>query len=499
VFAWLALVPLLLVALGGIVRRPPTPAKAFSLGILTGAVYFAGTVYWTSDVMRTYGDLGLPAAVGTAVLLVAYLALYPAAFSVGVAFLAGRLGVHIAAALSPLVWVASELARTHLFTGFPWVLLGYSQITVLSVAQTASLFGVFGVSALVALVNTGIVLAILGSGRWRTVGPAAVALVLAVAVVWGNVRLQGGGIEGDEDRLRVGVIQGNILQDDKWDPDQAGRILNSYFSLSRQAAAAGAEFIVWPESSLPFFFEEDPFGARLVRRLVEETGATYLIGSDQIERGQPDRYYNAAFLLSPDGRTTAVYRKMHLVPFGEYVPLKRLLFFVSPLVEAVADFSPGETPVILPVEGRPVSTAICYEVVYPGLIRRFVQEGSQLLTTITNDAWYGYSSAPHQHFWQAAMRSIEQGRYLARAANTGISGFVDPYGRVLSRTEMFEPAALVEEVRLITSRTIYSRIGDLFAYLCLAATAGALLAAARIPRPRRHGGASARHHAVKTR
>src|SRR5688572_26815344 len=168
-----------------------------------------------------------------------------------------------------------------------------------------------------------------------------------------------------------------------------------------------------------------------------------------------DRYYNAAFLVKPDGQVGAVYRKMHLVPFGEYVPLQSLLFFVGPIVEAVSAFSPGTDPVLLPVAGHTVSTAICYEVIFPSLIRRFVADGSELLTTITNDAWYGKSSAAYQHWEQASMRSIEQGRYMARAANTGISGFVDPYGRILQKSELFEPAVLIGDLRFIKTRTIY--------------------------------------------
>jgi apolipoprotein N-acyltransferase len=166
---------------------------------------------------------------------------------------------------------------------------------------------------------------------------------------------------------------------------------------------------------------------------------------------------------------------MHLVPFGEYVPLKRLLFFVGPLVESVSDFSFGADPVTVPVVGRPVSVAICYEVIYSSLIRRFVLNGSQLLTTITNDAWYGRSSAAYQHWEQASLRAIEQGRYLARAANTGISGFVDPYGRVLAQSDLFEQTMLVADLRFIRSMTIYARVGDLVAWLSLAATAAALV------------------------
>jgi apolipoprotein N-acyltransferase len=176
-----------------------------------------------------------------------------------------------------------------------------------------------------------------------------------------------------------------------------------------------------------------------------------------------------------------VYRKVRLVPFGEYVPFRSVLFFAAPLVEAVGEFAPGDAPVMLPLAGRPVSTAICYEVVYPALIRAGVLQGSTLLTTITNDAWFGRSSAPYQHFEMASMRAIEQGRYLARSANTGISGIVDPYGRVLMASELFTRQVLVGDVRLIDERTIYARIGDVVAYASVVVTLAALLMAWRRP------------------
>ncbi len=228
-----------------------------------------------------------------------------------------------------------------------------------------------------------------------------------------------------------------------------------------------------------------------IRRLAMQSRATLLIGSDQVEpiktAAATDRVqkrsYNAAFVVKPDGTVGAIYRKMHLVPFGEYVPLQSLLFFAGPIIGAVADFAPftaGTDPVLLPVGSHKASTAICYEVIYPNLIRRFVLDGSELLTTITNDAWYGQSSASYHHWDQASMRAIEEGRYLARAANTGFSGFVDPYGRVLAKTALFKQGVVVQDVRLIKDRTIYSRIGDLVAWLSLAVTVAALLAAWRI-------------------
>jgi apolipoprotein N-acyltransferase len=283
------------------------------------------------------------------------------------------------------------------------------------------------------------------------------------------------------------VLQGNIEQEDKWNPSLADAITDRYMQMSRQALARGATFILWPESSTPFYFEQDLVRGGAIRQLARESGATFLIGSDQVEpiraanRDEPAAlYYNAAFLVKPDGTVGAVYRKMHLVPFGEYVPLKSILFFAGTIVEAVSDFTPGTVPVLLPVGPHMASTAICYEVIYGSLMRQFVVDGSELLTTITNDAWYGRSSAAFQHWDQAAMRAIENGRYLARAANTGVSGFIDPYGRVIVKSALFEQALLVEDLRFIRERTIYSRIGDLVAWLSLALTIAALLASGRM-------------------
>jgi apolipoprotein N-acyltransferase len=202
-----------------------------------------------------------------------------------------------------------------------------------------------------------------------------------------------------------------------------------------------------------------------VRAIARKAGVPILLGSDQVDHGPPEKYYNSAFLVRADGTTAGAYRKIHLVPFGEYVPLRTLLFFAARLVQAIpGDFSPGDSAVLLPVNGHSVSTSICYEIVYPALVRSFVAGGSELLTTITNDAWFGRTSAPYQHVAQASMRAIENGRYLVRAANTGISGVVDPYGRVVAQSRIFEPAVVVSEARFLQTSTFYARHGDVFAY-----------------------------------
>ena len=464
--AWVALTPLLV-----ILYTTRSSGLAFGLGLTTGAVYFAGTLPWLTQVMVEFAGFPLPVGILLNGLLVAYLALFPAGFAVLVARLSARLGVWGLLGAAP-VWVTTELGRMWLFGGFPWELLGYSQTSVLPVAQLASVFGVHGVSLLVVFVNSALALALVGPRRHRVRVLAAAAGVLGVVLAFGVWRLSDNRLVSDGTPLRVGLVQGNILQDDKWDPAMRSTILSRYLDLSRESAENGARLIVWPEAATPFGFEDHPDG-EAVRQLARDTGAHLLFGSTQQHRGPVPRLFNAAFVLGLDGETVAVYHKMHLVPFGEYVPFQALLSFASPLVEAVAPFSAGTSPTTLPIGGHRASTAICYEIIYPGLVRSFVLAGSELLTTITNDAWYGRSAAPHQHFQQATMRAIEQGRYLVRAANTGISGVVDPYGRVLARSALFETAVMVEDVRLLTGLTLYGRMGDLLAYLCLVATAAA--------------------------
>ena len=481
-FAWIALIPLLIAVTGwrGHPGRLPgqPPLRAFALGLVAGFVYFVGTIYWTGTVVRTFGGLAMPVALLAMALLAAYLALYPAL----TALIASRM-VHRAGGaglfIAPFAWVATEFSRGYLFGGFPWVPLGNSQVEVLPVAQLASVLGVYGVSGLVAIVNAAIAYALLTTGRPRALAIAGAVLLVAVTGGWGVARIADGSLTQQGTPITVALIQGNIAQEDKWNPREARRIFTTYIAMTRDAVRRGAEYVLWPESSTPFMFEEDDEGEVAMRDLAREVRVPILFGSDQIIREGTPRMYNAAFLITPAGETAAVYRKIHLVPFGEYIPFKNWLTFVSPLVESLAEFAPGESMVMLPVGSHLTSTAICYEVVYPSLVRQAVNGGSQLLTTITNDGWYGHSSAPYQHFALASMRAIEQGRYLARAANTGISGIVDPYGRVVARSGIFEQVSIVEQVRFLTVRTIYSVIGDVVAYVSIVLVALALVVVRR--------------------
>ncbi|MDH4065939.1 MAG: apolipoprotein N-acyltransferase, partial [Acidobacteriota bacterium] len=476
----LALVPLL-VALSGWRGHPGTlPGvsfrRGFTLGLLTGAVHFAGTVYWTGATVRTFGGLPAPVAVLTTLLLVLYMALFVALTGGVTAVLVRRLGT-VGLPLGAAAWVSFEYLRGWLFGGFPWVPLGNSMVTLLPVAQLASVGGVYALSLLVGLINAGFAVMVVSRASARRTALASTIAMVAVVSVWGGLRLSANTLVESGTPVRVGLVQGNIQQVDKWNRSKAGEIVDRYVALTRKAVAEGAEFVVWPESATPFVFDDEPVGQSIVRGLVQSTGVPLLFGTDEVERGPPNRYFNSAYMLDTVGATAAVYRKMHLVPFGEYVPFKDLLFFVQPLVEAVSDFSPGTFVTMLPVNGHMASTAICYEVTYPSLMREAVRQGSELLTTITNDAWYGESSAPFQHFEMATMRAIEQGRYLVRAANTGISGIVDPYGRVLARTPLGDTTVVVGEARFVQARTLYATMGDRVPHAAIVLTALALAAA----------------------
>ena len=476
-FAWIALAPLLLsLTLDG------SLLWAFALGLTSGVLYFAGTLYWMAGVMAIYGGINSLVAGLLNAAFVAYVALFPALFAV---LMRRLLIAHGAGALmaAPLVWTTAELGRMYLFTGFPWVLLGYSQTTVLPVAQLASLLGVFAVSALVASVSAALVHAVVV----RRYMPAVRVLIVVIAIaLWGSIRMRGGDLTRIGQPIRVGLIQGNVDQAEKWDVARGAAIFEDYLNKTHQAIARGAQLVIWPESSTPFRFEEDLLGAARIRTLARDARVSIILGSDHVEWSgtgplrTPAKAFNSAFLVRADGTSGGMYRKMHLVPWGEYVPLKSLLFFIGPLVESIGTgFVAGDEATLLPVDGHPVSVAICYEVIYPDLVRQFVRGGSQLLGTITNDAWFGPTSAPYQHFEQASMRAIEEGRYLVRSANTGISGIVDPYGRVIERTGIYQPAVVVGDARLLTAATMYSRIGDVFAYASAIATLALLLAARR--------------------
>jgi len=450
------------------------------MGVLTGVVYFACTLYWIGGVMALHGSLPAIGAYALMIGLALHLSLFVGLFAWLLGRSAGSFGM-TGVWLAPWLWVASEWLRAWLGWDFPWVLLGSSQASVIPVVQFASVTGVFGLSALIATVSTAAAVLALSRRRQDLIGAACVAALMVAIVAGGAWRVSQGTLTTSGTPLRVGLLQGNVPQTAKQDPNLRDEITQRYIGLSRQAIGAGAQLVIWPEASTPFYFDLDILMSAPIRRLAAEAQVPFIIGTDELQRvNQTDFNYNTAVLLGADGKSKATYRKVRLVPFGEYVPFRKLLFFVGPLVESIGDFTPGTEFKVFDLNGTKFSVAICYEAVYGHIARAFVSQGAQLLTTITNDAWFERSSAAYQHFEQASLRAVEQGRYLVRAANTGISGAVDPYGRVIAETGLFESAATTVDVRLQSGRTIYNRIGDVVAWASLVMTAAVVFLTRRV-------------------
>ncbi|MDO8426612.1 MAG: apolipoprotein N-acyltransferase, partial [Deltaproteobacteria bacterium] len=258
----------------------------------------------------------------------------------------------------------------------------------------------------------------------------------------------------------------------KWDSSFRQETLEIYKELTLEAGRKEARFIIWPETAIPFYFEPDNVRDGAMGMILKEAGSFVLTGSPSYNYNQAAGridYFNSAYLLSPSGEAVGRYDKVHLVPFGEYVPLKRFLPFIHKLTAGVGDFAEGPGPIPIRFEGGGIGTLICYESIFPELARLSVKNGATVLANLTNDAWFGYTSAPYQHFEMAVVRAVENRVFLLRAANTGISATIDPAGRVRKRTALFEKAVIIDDIKLRHGAlTFYTRWGDVFTYGCLA-------------------------------
>jgi apolipoprotein N-acyltransferase len=480
--AWIGLVPLLFA-----VRNLPW-FRGFGLGFLTGMVHYLTLIYWIAYTMRTYGHLPWPVGLSILTLLAACLAAFTGAF----AALICRLQPPPLAALffAPISWVALEYLRSFFLSGFPWELLGYSQYKQLHLIQISDIVGVYGVSFLILFSSTAVFLLLLNLTKVDWYGARVSQQITAAAVVlslglsganwfYGEHRLRTvDKISGSAPSVRAAFVQGNIEQALKWDPAFQEATIDKYLKLSQSIAHRNPQLVVWPETALPFHYKFDASMTEKVRQGVRRLGTHFLVGSPSFTR-QPHRvdYFNSAYLIAPQGITLGRYDKAHLVPFGEYVPLKRWLPFLGKLVAQVGDFSRGKVGKTIGWVHGKVGVLICYEGIFPRLARAMARNGANLLVNITNDAWYGRSSAPYQHFSMTVLRAVENRRSLIRAANTGISGFVDPAGRIAGKTAIFSDAADVRQVPLLSTISLYSRIGDVFAVVCLVLT-GILLCGA---------------------
>jgi apolipoprotein N-acyltransferase len=473
--AWLG--PMLLLA----AIRNAGRQEAFFMGLLAGIVHYTSLVYWLVPTMHQYGMLPVWASVFAMLLLAFYLALYLGVFAWAVSvFAESPLSLLFAV---PVFWVALEYAKTWLFSGFPWGLLGYSQYRHAWLIQSADIFGVYGISFFICAVSAAafVLLIRFSGGSWKKSRPgrgAIVASVLVIVIVfsfntlYGRCKIVGADKNAcGGQKVRVSVIQGNIEQSVKWDEAYVQATIDKYIALSQAVVSGKPDLIVWPETALPFYFNYDEKSTRQILDAAENMGTYFLVGSPAYEYdSSEDRLslFNSAYLIDPQGDESGRYDKVHLVPFGEYVPLKKWFPFLGKMVPGVSDFSPGKPGRLLLVNRLNLGVQICYEIIFPHLSASMTRAGANLLVNITNDAWFGKTSAPFQHFSMAVFRAVENRRPLVRAANTGISGFVDSAGRIMEASSVFETLALTEDLHLNKADlTIYTRFPHIMGWFCI--------------------------------
>jgi apolipoprotein N-acyltransferase len=499
VLSWVAFAPLIVALLrarpagpleieGSANLQAATPRQAFLLAYISGILWYAGTCYWIYDTMHDHGGLGVPAALLALFLFCLYLGLYHGLFGLLLSLVTGPGRDDRRALLAtPFLWVAVELARTRV-TGFPWDLLGTVQVDNISLSRITTWTGVYGVSFEIMLVNVAVAAAFLVPRKKRNTLLAA--SFAAAAVLQAGRLVDAPVLATDRSAL---LLQQNIPVDTNWTRNTFEQALHELTDLSVKDAAAASsvsrsggsdvvpgkvDLIAWPESPAPFF-TNDPLFRDPMSQMAREANSwvvTGAIGSTPATRGggTGSQVFNSAVLVSPTGEWTARYDKVHLVPFGEYLPFPSLFAFAGGLTKEVGEFQHGASRAPLDAGGMRLGVFICYESVFPDEVRQFANSGAQVLVNLSNDGWYGDSGAYAQHLNQTRMRAIENGRWLLSATNTGVTASIDPYGRTVERLPRKQRAALVAHYALTSVTTFYTRHGDWFATLCAIISAGAL-------------------------
>ena len=498
VLSWVAFAPLIVALLrarpagalevkGAIKLQAATPGQAFLLGYASGILWFAGTCYWIYDTMHEHGGLSAPAAALALFLFCLYLGLYSGFFGLLVGFAAGPGRDNRRALIAvPFLWVAVELARTRV-TGFPWDLLGTAQVDNISLSRITTWTGVYGVSFEIMLVNVAVAAAFLVPRKKRST--LLLASLVAALVLQAGRLVDAPAVPFDRSAL---LVQENIPVDENWTRDTFQRTLRDLIDLTVKAdssttssfGAPGSQtdkpdLIVWPESPAPFF-TTDPLFQDPVSQMARETRTWVVTGSigstPATQTGKsPSEVFNSAALISPSGNWSGRYDKVHLVPFGEYLPFPKLFAFAGGLTKEVGEFTPGTSRAPLAAGSIPLGIFICYESVFPDDVRQFANNGAQVFVNLSNDGWYGDSGAYAQHLNQTRMRAIENDRWILSSTDTGVTAAIDPYGRVVARMARKERGAMVAPYALTSVTTFYTRHGDWFAWLCAIISAGALL------------------------
>jgi len=478
-FAWCGFIPLFIALENKSLRQ------AFVLAFFCGVVFWSCSVYWLIHVTL----LGQT-------ILVLYLAIYFGFFGC-IIYFSRFLSVSSRLFFLPANWVLLEYLRSYLFTGFPWALIGFSQYKNLPIIQIADITGAWGVSFLVVLVNAAFYLILRKQSRALVFFICTATFLLSL--IYGFYKLSYKPVFSGKDKsLKISVVQGNIPQHLKWNKQAVDFILNNYKELTSVVAAKDKpDLIIWPEASVPGLWGVDDVEFAKVFSLASQLNTNLLVGAVCYLN---QNYFNSALFINQQGSLAATYNKLHLVPFGEYIPLKNIFPFLE-TIAPIGDIQPGREYTIFkqpantfapPRSGLSTNPGdnggigfgvlICFEDLFPELSREFVKRGAKFLVNITNDAWYEEGSAPYQHFAASVFRSIENRVYLARAANTGISGFIDPAGRILGIVrnsrgkDIFVQGYNSQSICLAAGkRTIYNRYGDFFIVFCLLLDIGVII------------------------
>ena len=498
VLSWFALAPLIVALLrarpageleieDAVNLRPASAGQAFLLAYSSGILWYAGTCYWIFDTLRRFGGLSAPAALLALFLFCLYLGLYHGLFGLLLSLIAGPgRDQRRALVTAPFVWVAVELARTRV-TGFPWNLLGIAQVDNSALSRIAGWTGVYGISCEIMLVNVAVAAAFLVPRKKRS--SLLIAAVAAAAVLQAGRLIEAPATVADHAAL---LVQQNVPVTADWTRDYFERTLRELTDLTLKSAATnpatlvpGAtqptriDVIVWPESPAPFY-TNDPLFRDAVSEMARRAGSWTVSGaigtSTAMHReGQDSQVFNSAALISPQGEWVGRYDKVHLVPFGEYLPFPSLFSFAGGLTKEVGEFQRGTSRAPLEAGTTPLGVFVCYESVFPDEVRQFANQGAQVFVNISNDGWYGDSGAYAQHLNQTRMRAIENNRWLLSATDTGVTASIDPWGRVVAQVPRKERIALVAPYALTSVTTFYTRHGDWFAFLCAIISLGALL------------------------
>jgi len=463
--AWIAFVPLFIA-----LRNVVSIRRALLLGWIAGLTACVGILYWITYVVVNYGHLPLYLGVTIMLMLAGYLSLYIGLFAAGIVYLRKKVPLYLVA---PVLWVCLEYAKSKLFTGFPWENLGYSQYHNIFFIQIADIAGVFGLSFLILLLNAAFFELITERSKRSFTLAAFVFLLWSGVYTYGVMRINqiDHALQGAPE-MNVSLIQGNIDQSIKWNENFQKETINIYEELSLRNPSVDQGLMVWPETAVPFNFQDENDLQRQVSNLSVKTKNWFIFGSMSYATDGDNNtdYFNSAYLLSPEGDIRGKYDKVHLVPYGEYVPLRTLFPFISRLAAGIGDFAVGKGFHPLTMGERKIGVMICYEGILPEAARMYKNEAADLLVNITNDAWFGTTSAPYQHLSMAVFRAVETRLYLVRAANTGISAIIDPAGKILVQTGIFKKDKIHGKIKFIKLPTFYAKYGDLLvgaSFLCL--------------------------------